>query len=76
MLDRERRGDALGRGVLHLHPAWLQLVTASGFVFYVHRMHPFYATTAFMPAPVGGTCGGFLCDEMGLGEWADGQMVC
>jgi hypothetical protein len=38
MLRREQRGDALGRGVLALHPMWLQFVAESdGFVFYMHR---------------------------------------
>lgn len=37
MMGREAHGDAVGRGLLHLHPSWVQLVTASGFVMYVHR---------------------------------------
>lgn len=37
MLRRERDGDALGRSLLALHPAWLQLVTACGTLLYVHR---------------------------------------
>eukprot|EP00198_Chlamydomonas_reinhardtii_P009028 XP_001698365.1 predicted protein [Chlamydomonas reinhardtii] len=34
----------------------------------VHRLAPAYVSADFFPAPVGGTCGGFLCDEMGLGK--------
>lgn len=66
MLSREQQGDAAGRGTLHLHPGWLQLVNAQGQVFYVHRLAPHWVTRTLYPAPVGGTCGGFLCDEMGL----------
>jgi hypothetical protein len=43
MLRRERRGDALGRGLLQLHPMWLSFATEEGFVFYLHRwarQHP------------------------------------
>lgn len=32
------QGDALGRGQLRLHPAWLQLVTADGQLLYLHRL--------------------------------------
>jgi hypothetical protein len=35
MRGRELHSDALGRGVLHLHPAWVQLVTENGTVIYV-----------------------------------------
>ena len=70
MLRREQKGEAVvGRSRLSLHPGWLQLVTRQGFVFYMHRINPFYITTTFYPAPVGGTCGGFLCDEMVSGGW-------
>ena len=54
------QGDALGRGQLHLHPAWLQLVTADGQLLYLHRLRPHVASPNFYTAPVGGTCGGFL----------------
>ncbi len=37
MLARERHRDAVGRGLLHLHPSWVQLVTTTGYVFYMHR---------------------------------------
>jgi E3 ubiquitin-protein ligase SHPRH len=37
MLAREKQGDALGRGCLHLHPSWLQLVTREGYTFYVDK---------------------------------------
>lgn len=55
------------RGHLHLHPSWLQLVTPSQQCLYIHRMQPYYLCSRFLPATVGGTCGGFLCDEVGLG---------
>lgn len=29
----------------------------------------------FLPAPTGGTCGGFLCDEMGLGKTLECLML-
>jgi hypothetical protein len=54
------QGDALGRGQLHLHPAWLQLVTEDGHLIYMHRLRPHVISDCFYPAPVGGTCGGFL----------------
>ena len=54
------QGDALGRGQLHLHPAWLQLVTEDGHLIYLHRLRPHVVSDCFYPAPVGGTCGGFL----------------
>ncbi|EFJ47333.1 hypothetical protein VOLCADRAFT_92108 [Volvox carteri f. nagariensis] len=69
MMRREQRGDALGRSLLLLHPAWAQVVLGStGLVLQVHRLSPWFITADFFPAPVGGTCGGFLCDEMGLGK--------
>lgn len=71
-MRREAAGDALGRGVLFLHPMWHCFVTRGGFIFYVHRTPPHALTTTFWPAPVGGTCGGFLVDEMGLGEAGPG----
>ena len=58
------QGDALGRGQLFLHPSWLQLATADGQLLYLHRLRPHLASPNFYPAPVGGTCGGFLVDEM------------
>lgn len=65
MLRRERRGEALGRSLLRLHPAWLQLVIgSSGLVLHIHRTRPYVITPTFYAAPVSGTCGGFLCDEM------------
>ncbi|KAL4426809.1 hypothetical protein ABPG77_006595 [Micractinium sp. CCAP 211/92] len=68
MLNRETKGDALNRGHLHLHPAWLQLRTADGQLLYLHRLRPYVVSPHFYAAPVGGTCGGFLVDEMGLGK--------
>lgn len=32
------QGDALGRGQLRLHPAWLQLVAEDGQLLYLHRL--------------------------------------
>ncbi len=37
MLAREQKRDALDHGLLQLHPYWLQLVTKSGYVFYLNR---------------------------------------
>ncbi len=37
MLKRERQRDALDRGLLHLDPCWIQLITESGYVFYINR---------------------------------------
>lgn len=54
------QGDALGRGQLHLHPAWVQLRAADGQLLYLHRLRPHVASPNFYAAPVGGTCGGFL----------------
>lgn len=47
MLGRERRGDAVGRGCLHLHPAWSQLLAADGTPLYVHNMAPHLLSTDF-----------------------------
>lgn len=41
MQDRERRGDALGRGQLLQHPEWLQLATPEGRLLYLHRLPPY-----------------------------------
>ena len=38
LLAAPPQGDALGRGQLRLHPAWLQLVTADGQLLYLHRL--------------------------------------
>eukprot|EP00983_Pelagomonas_calceolata_P103934 1158969-Pelagomonas_calceolata.AAC.1 len=37
MLAREQQREAAGRGLLQLHPGWMQLVTATGAVLYVMR---------------------------------------
>jgi len=37
MLAREQQREAVGRGLLQLHPEWTQLVTSSGAVLYVYR---------------------------------------
>ena len=55
---REKTGDAVGRGHLHLHPAWLQLLTADKQLIYISTMPPHRITSAFITAPTGGTCGG------------------
>lgn len=68
MLDREQMGDAQNRGHLALHPAWVQLISQSGHVFYIHRIKYFIPSWNFFTAPPQGTCGGFVCDEMGLGK--------
>jgi hypothetical protein len=57
MLDREQKGDAVGRGHLHLHPAWLQLLTPEGHLIYVNPTDRL-VSLQFITAPVGGTCGG------------------
>lgn len=71
LLQRERKKDALGRGLLALHPEWVQLVARGGEVMYVQRGegplgNGFWLSTAFTPAPVPNTCGGLLCDEVGV----------
>jgi SNF2-related domain len=68
MLDREQKGDARDRGLLALHPAWMQLISESGRVFYIHRIKNHIPSWNFFTAPPQGTCGGFICDEMGLGK--------
>lgn len=68
MLDREKKGDALQRGHALLHPSWIQLVTAGGKLVYCQRMRAHMLTDLFYTAPTVGTCGGFICDEMGLGK--------
>lgn len=60
MVAREQNGDAVGRGHLHLHPAWLQLLTADGQLLYVSIMPPHLVTAKFVTGPIGGTCGGQL----------------
>jgi hypothetical protein len=67
MLRREMRSDAAGRGLLALHPQWLQLVAAGGEVLHVSSDDGLISR-AFTPAPVPKTCGGFLCDEVGRCE--------
>lgn len=57
MLDRELKGDAVGRGHLHLHPAWLQVVNAANQIIYVNSLERLVSLD-FVTAPVGGTCGG------------------
>ena len=51
------------RGQLHLHPEWVQLLTADKQLVHYNRLANYFSDTMFT-APVGGTCGGFLCDEM------------
>ncbi|KAK9861722.1 hypothetical protein WJX84_002580 [Apatococcus fuscideae] len=75
MLNRERLGDTLGRAMATLHPCWLQLQSADGHCFYVHAHHPFMLSPNFYTAPIGGTCGGLLCDAMGLGKTLECLML-
>ncbi len=37
MIAREQKRDALKRGLLQLHPFWVQFVTKDGYVFYLRR---------------------------------------
>lgn len=37
MLAREQKREALDRGLLQLDPFWVQLVTKSGYIFYINR---------------------------------------
>lgn len=69
MLDREEYGDALGRGQALLHPAWVQLVTPSGQLLYLHRATPHVLSFNFYSAPPPGTCGGCIADEVSF-AWA------
>ena len=64
MISRET-GEPAGRGFLHLHPCWLQLVTMEGLIFYVNRWAPHAVSLRFFPAQSESRCGGFLCDEVG-----------
>ena len=67
-LDRERLGDAMQRGSLSLSPLWVQLTTADSSVIYMNKTQPHCLTDIFYSAPSVGTCGGCMCDEMGLGK--------
>lgn len=58
MRAREAEGAAHQRGLLQLHPAWLQLQCADKQLIYMHRLRPHVLSTSFFPAPVAGTCGG------------------
>lgn len=53
MLERERSGDPLRRGNLHLHPCWLQFRTEDGQMIYLHRLQPHYISANFYAAPQG-----------------------
>eukprot|EP00955_Chlamydomonas_euryale_P025222 265370-Chlamydomonas_euryale.AAC.1 len=79
MLRRETCGDAVGRSQLRLSPRLAQLVSADGHPFYVFRPRGRVGCVAltleFVTAPVGGTCGGFLCDLMGLGKTLQSLML-
>ncbi|KAK9831775.1 hypothetical protein WJX74_008901 [Apatococcus lobatus] len=76
MLHREQLGDALGRRMATLHPSWLQLQSADGHCFYVHAQHGLQCLSLnFYTAPIGGTCGGLLCDAMGLGKTLECLML-
>jgi E3 ubiquitin-protein ligase SHPRH len=53
MLDREKKGDAVGRGRVRLHPGWTQLVTADGKVLYLHQSQDMLMSTAFISGTYG-----------------------
>ena len=62
MVRRENAPDHLT-----LHPAWTQQVSDDGSVWYLHRLTG-QVSRSFFPAPVAHTCGGMLCDDVGLGK--------
>ena len=62
MVRRETAPDHLS-----LHPAWTQQVSDDGSVWYLHRLSS-TLSRSFFPAPVAHTCGGMLCDDVGLGK--------
>lgn len=62
MMRRETAPDALT-----LHPAWSQFVTADGEYLYAHRFAGAFSRH-FFSAPTATTCGGLLCDDVGLGK--------
>ena len=62
MVRRENAPDHLT-----LHPAWTQQISDDGSVWYLHRLTG-QVSRSFFPAPVAHTCGGMLCDDVGLGK--------
>ncbi len=52
---------------LSLHPAWLQLRTCAGPLVYLHTWTG-ELSARFFTAPRLETCGGMLCDDVGLGK--------
>ena len=62
MASREEQGDWLS-----LHPSWIQLQTAGGTYIYLHKWTG-ELSARFFPAPRQETCGGMLCDDVGLGK--------
>eukprot|EP01044_Picomonas_judraskeda_P005205 COSAG03_NODE_482_length_7563_cov_113.365086_4_plen_1377_part_00 len=58
---------AAATAATRLNPTWDQVVAADGQVLYAHRMTG-QIDTAFHAAQRGSTCGGCLCDEVGLGK--------
>jgi len=77
MVNRERKGDALNRGLLHLHPNWYQFLTPDNQLLYMHHAKAASVGSAlqqiglsgtFFVTPAPGTCGGCLVDDMGLGK--------
>ena len=62
MADKEEEPDRLS-----LHPAWVQLRAPNGRLFYLHSWTG-ELTLSFFTAPRLETCGGMLCDDVGLGK--------
>ena len=62
MVAREENGDWLS-----LHPCWIQLQTPNRSLIYLHRWTG-ELTSRFFTAPCLETCGGMLCDDVGLGK--------
>ncbi|KAK9805422.1 hypothetical protein WJX73_004034 [Symbiochloris irregularis] len=75
MLKREETGDARGQGHLSLHPGFLQFITPGGHAIHIQRSPTFRFTFNLPTCPSDGTCGGLLCDFMGLGKTLEVLML-
>ncbi|KAK9805425.1 hypothetical protein WJX73_004310 [Symbiochloris irregularis] len=75
MLKREETGDARGKGHLSLHPGYLQFITPAGHALHMQREHSFRFTFNLPTCPTSETCGGLLCDHMGLGKTLEVLML-